>query len=135
MKLYELIAQTISARANCIMMARLKDKNEHEFIYKHEETLLKIAQHLPSGSGIDSGTVIDYDASNENKIVLLIEYHHMNDCGMYDGWTAHKMILTPAFIGGFDMRITGRDRNDIKSYLADTYNHALNEEVEYKDFQ
>lgn len=82
---------------------------------------------LPSGSGIDCGTKIDLDASNRNKLVLLAAYHHMNESGMYDGWTEHRIIVVPDLASGFTLNITGRNRNGIKEYLYDTYWPVLNE--------
>jgi hypothetical protein len=85
--------------------------------------------HLPSGSGIDCGTKFDFDSSRPERLVFICEYHHMDEWGSYDGWTTHSVILTPSLSFGFSLRITGRDRNQIKEYLADTYYEAFNEEV------
>jgi hypothetical protein len=49
----------------------------------------------------------------------------MHDSGMYDGWTEHTIVLTPSFLGHFDMRISGHNRNEIKDYIADTFRIAL----------
>jgi len=68
----------------------------------------KLLGHLPSGSGIDAGTKLEWDSSKPNCIRFSCGYHHMNDAGYYDGWTHHMIIVTPTF-AGFDLRITGRD--------------------------
>ena len=112
------IAAAVAARENCI-----KSGNA-EWQDKWEDRLHSLQKQLPSGSGIDSGTRIDIDASSGRKIVLLASFHHMNDVGMYDGWTEHKVIVTPAF-DGVDIVITGRNRNEIKDYLVETFDHAL----------
>jgi hypothetical protein len=85
---------------------------------------------LPSGSGIDSGTKLDLNASHAEKLVFDIAYHHMNDGGFYDGWTQHRIVVTPSFTG-INLRISGRDRNDIKDYLYQTYDYALKQDVTY----
>jgi len=87
---------------------------------------------LPSGSGIDCGTKIDRDASKSNRLVFTFEYHHMNDYGMYDGWTSHKAIVTPDLTAhdGFSLRITGRNRNQIKEYLHQCFDAALCETID-----
>jgi hypothetical protein len=36
--------------------------------------------------------------------------------------------VTPIF-GGFDIRVTGRNRNDIKDYIAETFDSALNQDI------
>jgi hypothetical protein len=39
--------------------------------------------------------------------------------------TEHKVIATPSFQGGFNLRITGRNRNDIKEYIAEEFYYLL----------
>ena len=51
--------------------------------------------------------------------MLYTHFHHMNDGGFYDGWTEHSVVVTPSLVYGFDTRITGRDRNDIKNYIGE----------------
>ena len=85
-------------------------------------------QFLPSGSGFDCGSQILVEESRPDRIVLLTDYHHMTE-GCYDGWTQHKIILTPSFTKGFDMRITGRNRNEIKEYITDVFHDTLNQQV------
>ena len=89
-----------------------------------ERSLDSLESLLPSGSGIDCGTKIDREACKPNKVVLNCEFHHMNDNGMYDGWTGHRVTIVPTF-HGFEIKIGGRNRNGIKNYLTDVYGHAL----------
>lgn len=83
---------------------------------------------LPSGSGVDSGTTFDFDASKPNRLVFNADYHHMSD-GYYDGWTEHQIIVTPSLVFGFEIRVTGTNRNDIKDYLAELYQEALSQQI------
>ena len=85
---------------------------------------------LPSGSGFDAGCKIDLDGSRADRITLETAFHHMDAGGGYDGWTTHKVILTPAF-GSYAMRVTGKDRNGIKEYVADAVGAALDARVCY----
>ncbi len=117
-KLYQEIAQICGAN--------------HRTNGTHKGKIWELQKLLPSGSGIDSGTKIDASESNDNKIVLLCDFHHMDENGYYSGWTNHKVIITPAF-NGINIRITGRDRNSIKDYLHEVYDCALNEMVEFKE--
>jgi hypothetical protein len=103
------------------------ERDNTEWEHKWRETIDYIISDLPSGSGIDCGTKLSEDECTATKIVLLTSFHHMNDSGYYDGWTEHKIIITPSF-DGFDMRITGRDRNDIKDYLCEVYDSALSQQ-------
>lgn len=117
----EILASTIMARLNCIASNNV-ERRDH-----HEATIERIAkQHLPSGSGFDNGTTVDLDDSIADFIVLNTSFHHMNENGYYDGWTEHKIVVTPSFIGRLTMKIGGRNRNDIKDYINDVFaNHLL----------
>lgn len=112
--------------------ASLMDK---ENIYRSSETIeSKIADEMdtaPHGSGIDSDVVLDISKSNRNKLIFLVSYHHINETGFYDGWTDHKIIVTPDLVFGYTVKITGRDRNFIKDYLADIFNEWLREDVQF----
>jgi hypothetical protein len=90
------------------------------------EDLMKTA---PSGSGFDAGTKFDYEKSFLNKLVFTTSFHHLSDNGYYTGWTDHMITVTPDFRSGFDLKVSGRDRNNIKEYIADTFHTWLSEEV------
>jgi hypothetical protein len=100
-----------------------------KYVNAAQEKLDKLIKHLPSGSGIDAGVKLDFERSNSKCVVLTFNFHHMNDVGYYDGWTYHTAIVTPAF-GGFNLAITGRDRNQIKDYLYDVFDYALRQKVD-----
>lgn len=81
-------------------------------------------QFLPSGSGFDSGSSVIIEESGNDKVVIHTEFHHINDNGFYDGWTSHSVIVKPAF-HGVNIRITGKDRDQIKDYIHETFSLAL----------
>jgi hypothetical protein len=123
-KLYQQIASTLQAIENC------RKSGNTEWEGKHCDTLNSLVDdHMPSGSGIDNGTKLD-DDSTPNKLIFITAFHHMNDGGMYDGWTEHTVIVTPDLASGFDLRITGRDRNDIKDYLGELFYQVLDSDIE-----
>ena len=116
-QVYQEIAALSAAIENC------KARGNYEWLARHEERLSwVINQFLPSGSGIDSGTKL-IEASDK-KIVLQADFHHMDQNGYYDGWTEHTVVVRPAW-QGIDIKITGRNRNDIKDYLGDVFHDAL----------
>ena len=81
------------------------------------------------GAATDSGTTIDLESSSPDRIVLRTSFHHMDENGYYDGWSNHTIIVTPSLAFGFNLRITGRDRNQIKDYLADLFYSDLSSEI------
>lgn len=123
-KLYQKIASLIAARNNC------RKSNNNEWLVTHEDTIeFLVKNYMPSGSGIDCGTQINLEKSTPEKLVFTFSYHHMNEGGMYDGWTEHTLTVRPSLAHDIDIRISGRDRNQIKEYLYETYQHALTQEV------
>lgn len=121
--LYRELSSLLAAIANC------KKANNGEWLDKHTERALRlVSNHMPSGAGIDTGTKLDMDKSTPERLVFTFGYHHMNETGYYDGWTEHTLIVTPSLLSGIDLRITGRDRNQIKDYLHETYMMALTQD-------
>jgi hypothetical protein len=125
--IYVHVARKLNAIERC------KASNNNEWTERHTDSLQALVkQFAPSGSGIDSGTTLDLDTSKEDKLVFQADYHHMNDGGYYDGWTEHTVVVTPSLAFGFTLKVTGRDRNEIKDYLAEVFQHFLTMEV-YED--
>lgn len=122
---YKLIASTMQAYKNCI------ESNNTLWRDRHRELLDLIQRDiLPSGSGVDCGCKLNFDKSTAMRIVIDFSYHHMNDAGMYDGWTEHQLTVTPSF-QGIDLRISGKDRDNIKDYLYDLFHFCLISVLQY----
>lgn len=119
--LYQQLASLVQARLNCIRSGNT------EWKFTHEDRIEKLVRdHMPSGSGLDCGTKFDFEKSTPEKLVFHTSYHHMNEAGMYDGWTDHIITVKPSLASSFKLNIGGRDRNFIKDYLYDTFDQALN---------
>ncbi len=116
------LASTLIAYKNC------ENVRNSEWKQKWDERLTALEGELPSGSGFDNGTAFNRDASNDRKLVFETSFHHMNDVGMYDGWTEHTVTVVPTFTG-VDIKVSGRNRNDIKDYIADAFLIAFDMEV------
>jgi hypothetical protein len=123
--LYRELAQAIDARRRC-----MQEPVNLFGLEIHEKTIKTCLDLLPSGAGWDNGTKIDLNASHANKIVLYGAFHHMNDTG-YSGWTEHTITVKPSLMSDFDLRISGANRNDIKEYLAETFEVALRQDIAY----
>ncbi len=121
---YRKIAHLVQARINCDTF----NPRNVEWFDKHEARLNElVAEFLPHGSGFDNGTTLDLDKSTSEKLIFYTSFHHMDENGGYDGWTDHSIIVTASLVYGFNLRVTGRDRNDIKDYIATRFNDALTE--------
>jgi hypothetical protein len=128
--LFRCIASTLQAYDNC----QTRNPVNTEWAVKHTATIDHLTKDfMPSGSGIDSGCAFDWSSSTPEKLVFLTSYHHMNESGMYDGWTEHKVIVTPSLCSDFDLKITGQDRNEIKDYLSEVFSSALEDEIDHDE--
>lgn len=122
--LYQMLAHCVLARQNCI-----EHKNDL-WIPKHTESIRDLVhKHMPSGSGWDMGTTLDLSGSKPDRLVFNGSYHHMDSNGFYDGWTDHAVIVTPSLVHDINIRITGRNRNDVKEYLHQWFHEALTKTV------
>lgn len=116
------LSSKFQAFKNCVAC------NNVEWKDKHEDSINDMLELLPSGSGLDAGVKFDWVKSTKDKLIFNFEFHHMNENGYYDGCTSHKLILTPSFAFGYDVRITGNDRNGIKEYLSQLFNELFTAE-------
>jgi len=86
-----------------------------------------LVDRLPHGSGIDGVTTVEM----KNGVLFIhISFHHMNENGMYDGWTNHTIRVKSSLERNFELTISGRDRNDVKEYLGEMFDEVLRREVE-----
>lgn len=123
-RLYQELATLVTARLNCIA------RGNTEWMDRHEESIQRLVKgYLPSGSGFDNGTSIDLEKSTGNHLVFSTSFHHMDEHGGYDGWTSHGVRVDPDLASGFNLKVYGRNRNDIKEYIGDVFHAALDSEV------
>lgn len=122
------ICRQIALSFNSFLACDAADNKEWR--ENHKKTIVELCKNGPSGSGIDNGTHFNFEESKEDKLVFDTSYHHMNEHGYYDGWTHHEIIVTPSLMFGFSLRVTGRDRRDIKEYLSEVYSHWLSSEID-----
>ena len=126
MKLYQKLAQTLDAQLRCT-----ENKNS-EWIDKHQQTLDElIAEHMPHGSGIDSGVVLT-DKSSGEYLSFTSSYHCMDENGYYDGWVDFRVIVTPSLLFDFNMKIVGKFgkyKESLPDYLFDLFHYALDKEI------
>lgn len=120
--LVQFISSAVGAYQNCVK------SGNREWQLKHLETLERLSALLPSGSGFNNGTELDIDRSSIEKLVFKTTFHHMSDHGFYEGWSEHTITITPAF-DGFNLKVSGSDRNQIKDYIADVFLHCLSQEI------
>jgi hypothetical protein len=130
-KLYEHIASATQARLNCIAEEN-RTGEPHDSTLKHTETIETfIEEFMPSGSGVDNGVTFDFEKSNGEKLVFNFGFHHMDENGMYSGWTEHVLTVKPSLQFGIELTISGRNRNDIKEYLHELFHSALTDLIDY----
>lgn len=96
------------------------------------DNIIRLQNELPHGSGIDSGCNIDVHKSGKRKVIIQFEYHLMDENGMYTGWEPFELHVIPTLgLGWLELKfVKGRNINQIKDYLYDTFFEALEKGVE-----
>lgn len=114
----ERLHQALTARENCERSGNI------EWHARWTERIDAILDGAPSGSGFDNGTtLLDWTTG---RVRFTTAFHHMSEHGYYDGWTEHTVTVTPTF-SGIAITVSGRDRNDIKDYIGQTFDAWLTE--------
>lgn len=127
--LYKVLAGLVDARERCQKSCNSLWHDRHTNAIEY-----LVEQYLPSGSGFDSGTTLNLGMSCDDRLTFDTSFHHMNNAGFYDGWTEHVVRVKPNLATEIDMTISGQDRNDIKDYIGQTFDHALRRKV-WQDWQ
>ncbi len=123
MKVYRQLARAAGAYNRCLA------SGNKEWETKWKEQIDSMLEEFPSGSGFDNGTQIHLGLSDDEKLVFLTSFHHMNDNGMYDGWTEHVVTVLPSLGLDFHVKVSGRDRNDIKDHISEMFSTVLDAEL------
>ena len=113
------LASLVNAYHNCVK------SNNTTWINNHEDSINEMCKLLPHGSGIDGKCQIQLENCKNDKLCFFVEFHHMNNTGYYTGWTEHNIIITPSLQFGFNIKITGINKNDIKTYLTDVFSDVF----------
>ena len=123
-KLYQELASSFIAYNNCIA------SNNTEWEEKHYDKILNLIDSLPHGSGIDGKTELDFNKSNNNKLVINSEFHVMDENGYYDGWINFSLTVEPSW-NGVDISIKGNfgKHQELKDYLVETFGYELEKTI------
>jgi len=118
--MYEYLAQWIDAYHRSV------ERGATDWVENHRAT---IEAAIDATAPYD--LKFDFDESNGEKLLMWMEYHHMNEQGMWDGWESYSIRVKGSLQFGTDIYIGGRDRHDVKEMLYDTIGMWLNTPVTY----
>lgn len=104
--LYQLLATKIAA----YRMAVDSDNTVNQSRYEDEINDI-VKEHLPSGSGIDSGCEVILEQSSADVIHIEVPYHHMDESGMYWGWVHYLVIARASLMYGIDVEVELMDQD------------------------
>lgn len=94
------------------------------------ETIRRLLQLLPSGSGFDSDPEVTI--TKNGTLSIVVPFHCMNDVGYYDGWETYKVTARPTF-EGMVVNVRGPNvkgsRFGLADYVGEAYQGALSQEV------
>lgn len=120
-KLYTALAQLVSAD---------RQKNDSSTMQRIVEY---VERYMPIGGGIENTRLV-LAKSTESVLVFSCSFHHMNRNGFYDGYTYHEIKVSSSLTNEINIRITGKDRYDIKEYLDQIFFDALVQDVPMYEF-
>lgn len=138
MKIYKFLAKNVFSRARCIDSINKNIGNVISnveswkiWVNKYEEEIDTIMRDIfPHGSGIDSGCMLNYEKSVNNKLVINSGYHCMDDNGCYDGWVDFTVTLTPDLELDYMLNIRGNfgKYRHVKDYLYQIFYDSFDTE-------
>lgn len=129
------IQQTMAAAFVSCKMALYNSVKSGNTEWQHQwrMRLNRLVDLIPSGSGIDVGPrILDDIEIKPDAIRFDVSIHHMNDVGMYDGWTSHTVTIRPAF-SGVTVHVSGHNRRDVKDHIVETMEHAFTRNVTWDE--
>lgn len=129
--IYAHLVTAIDAKKTC-------EKRDAELWWDRWDRLISEIEtnHLPNGSRIDSGCLVDQERSNDRTLVINSAYHCMNDPGYYEGWINFKVVGKPSLQFGITLEIKGNFGMKggkyalEKEYLHELFYEALIKEVD-----
>ena len=133
-KLYQALAIKCDAANSCAVSGNV------DWQARHEDAVAKLADSfLPSGSGINCGSMVVIEKSDSKNLLIIAPYHHMDENGSYGGWFTVLVGVTPTLSDDFVLETGYTDNGTSKSltwlddhygdYLYDTYDYALRQMV------
>lgn len=127
MRVYQQIASSLDAYRYCLERHGKPGWGHlSEWIDKHANRAFDATHlYLPEGSGFDGGTNLEIDKCTDDKLVFSTAFHHMDEFGYYDGWTNHTVTVRASLVHGITIKVSGRDKNNIKDYIAECFDQSL----------
>ena len=122
-KCYQIIATALASLYYC------REHGTPDSAELWEDKIKRILETAPHGSGIDGDGVMLSDESKPDRLVFHFDFHHLNDVGFYTHWSTYKVIVKPSLAFGYTLRIVGENRNGIKDYFGELFDHWLSEYV------
>jgi hypothetical protein len=125
------LAYEIATRLSTLAYLNRQNEAKFEIVQRNVEEIEQLCREfMPSGSGFDSGTTLDFDRSTPATLVFNTGFHHMNgDTGMYTGWTEHTIKATANF-DGTEISASGRNKDGVKEYVVSCFHTSLEQIID-----
>ncbi|MFY7937382.1 MAG: hypothetical protein ACOVOQ_08395 [Flavobacterium sp.] len=122
MKLYKEIARVLGQKNKSLNVI------EKELTLFKEVLPIRLNPVIKDGNRIEAGCVISLK-STKKRIVIDTLYWHTNDSDETSRCTAHQVVITPSFEDEINIRITGKNEDNVKEYLHNIFRESLMSEI------
>lgn len=114
MNIIELIAKSCEAR-------KVVTK---EHASQYDAIIAELERKLPCSNGFERGCKINVTNSNSEQVVILFDYHHKNERGLYTKWTTHKLTVRPCF-NGLNIKIASAKQYGLEDVFCEVFKEVL----------
>ena len=123
---------SVLAYKNCIEADNLSWADKHM-----DRANELVDNFMPSGSGFNNGTTLNWEESTPEKLVFNTSYHYMNEHGYYTHWVDYTVTVEPSLPHLYTVEVTSDDRAEIdewhatqnRDYVADMFNYDLAQKI------
>jgi len=116
------------------LLAAFNAMTDHDGRLKAGAVYRALLGRLPSGAGFGVPLSVSWGRpfapGAAAPLIVVTEYHRMNDAGFYVGWVRYALKVTPSWGGGIDVTIRGPAADGLREYVAEVYHAALCEPAE-----
>jgi hypothetical protein len=129
MKVYQEIATSLLSMNLAFYKPKFKEEIETE---EYDKILDIMKNHMPVKLQFGK-TFFDFERSTPEKLVFHMNYHHVDNHAVFNGWTMHTIIITPSLTSEIDIKVAGKDRDQCNGHIMDVFANCLTDDITFEN--